>query len=91
MEERKRDILQVALQSYVIEILSDLAKGAKRFKDLRGITHNDRILSLKLSRLTGLGLIRSGPIESKGKFANSYIITSLGKKVLKALDKVRIG
>lgn len=90
MEGRKRDILQVALQSYVLEILGTLNKGPKRFKDLRGITNNDRILSLKLSKLIELELVKAKPLEVNGKFANSYAITKKGIKVLTSLNKVNI-
>ncbi len=87
MEESKFDIVQLAMQPYVLTLLKSLNKP-KRFNDLVILVKSRRTLTIKLSRLMKTELIEYYPLKTEQGYANAYIISKKGKELLKGLEKL---
>ncbi|MDE1804682.1 MAG: hypothetical protein KGH59_02785 [Candidatus Micrarchaeota archaeon] len=86
MKTRKFDLVQLVIQPYVLKILYALNEP-KRFSDLLRTVKNRRTLSIKLLKLRKYGLIGYFPMKIKGRYANSYIISEKGRKLVNKLEK----
>lgn len=84
MKDKKLGVLQPS----ILDILRALAKGPKRFGDLKRYVKNERTLSLKLSSLQDYGLVGVDHVKVKGKYINRYGITAKGKDILASLKKL---
>jgi len=89
MRKESFDIVQLAMEPYVLDILNAL-KEPKRFNDLIKYVKNRKTLSLKLPKLLKYGLIEHYPLKTDKGYANSYVISKKGKEVVKSLDKLRL-
>jgi DNA-binding HxlR family transcriptional regulator len=89
MERRKFDILQLAMQPYVLTLLTALDKP-KRFNDLVKLVRSRRTLTIKLTKLMKHGLIEYHPLKTNDGYVNSYVISDKGVAVVKKLDKLKV-
>jgi DNA-binding HxlR family transcriptional regulator len=87
MKDSKRDLLQLLLEPYVIDLLTALSKP-KRFNDLVKYVKSRQTLTLKLSKLLKQGLIEHFPLKIKEGYANSYVISKKGKALVAKLEKL---
>lgn len=81
----KRDIRDIVLQRYVLDILKELATS-KRYGDLQKKIKTKRTLSSKLVKLKEYGLISVTPILVGNRYVSSYKLTEKGKETLKVLE-----
>ena len=88
MEESKFDTLKLAMQPYVLTLLNALDEP-KRFNDLLGLFKSRRTLTIKLSKLKEMGLIEYYPMETERGYANAYIISKKGKKLIGSLKRFK--
>jgi hypothetical protein len=88
MKQNKTDVRNTVLQPYILNILREL-KSPKRFRDLAKIIRNKGTLTIKLSRMKELDLIKTIPIKVDGNYVNSYLISKRGKAILKKLEEIR--
>ncbi len=89
MENKKEDFLSIILQPYVLDILRALRKQPTRFNDLKTKVPNARTLSLKLSKLQDHSFIEMVHSKAGGSYVNVYQLTERGKKLVKALEKLK--
>ena len=89
MEERF-DTLKLVMQPYILALLNSLDKP-KRFNDLVKSFKSRRTLTIKLSKLKGVGLIEYCPIETEKGYVNAYVISNKGRELLKKLNKLKLG
>ncbi len=88
MEHSKRDLLQVMLQPYIIDILHVVEAEPKRFRDLKKYVKNDMTLSSKLSKLLDYKLIETVPMKTERRYINGYITSKKGKEILGKLEGI---
>ncbi len=84
MEEDRNSLPNLVLQPYIVDILKEL-RQPKRFTDLHVKIKSRQTLSVKLKSLSRTGLIKQTPLLVKGKYANAFVISEKGKKLLKVL------
>lgn len=89
MREGSFDIVKLAMEPYVLDILNALNEP-KRFNDLIKYVKNRKTLSLKLPKLMKYGLIEYHPIKTDKGYANSYIISKKGRELVEKLNKLRV-
>ena len=89
MEKKKFDILQLAMQPYVLTLLNALDKPT-RFNDLVKLVRSRRTLTIKLNKLMKQGLIEYHPLKTDDGYVNSYVISDKGKEVVKKLDRLKV-
>ncbi len=87
MKEGRFDIVQLAMQPYVLNLLNALDKP-KRFNDLVRLVKSRRTLTIKLGKLMTHELIEYYPLKTNKGYANAYIISNKGKQLLKGLEKL---
>ena len=87
MDEGKLDILQLVMQPYVLTLLKALSKP-KRFNDLIKLFKSRRTLTIKLSKLKGMGLIEYCPLKTEKGYANAYVISKKGREFIMKLEKL---
>ncbi|MBU6392249.1 MAG: hypothetical protein KGQ83_08425 [Planctomycetes bacterium] len=46
-------------------------------------------LSVKLTKLKKYGLITSVPVSIKDNYANGYVLTDKGRKIIKVLETIK--
>ena len=90
MRYGKLQMLNLILQPYVLEILRELKKNPKRFKELQKFVKNERTLSQKLAKLQDYRLVGMTHLKADGRYVNFYIITNLGKEVLRAIENIKL-
>ncbi len=87
MEDKRLELVHLVMEPYVLDMLHALDKP-KRFSDLIAYVKNRKTLSIKLSRLLKHELIEHFPLKVEKGYANSYIISKKGRKLLKGLEKI---
>lgn len=87
MEGRKFDVLQLAMQPYVLVLLKALEKP-KRFNELVRLVKSRRTLTIKLTKLKDKGLVEFYPLKTNNGYANAYVISKKGKEIVKKLEKI---
>jgi DNA-binding HxlR family transcriptional regulator len=87
MKSKKSDIEGFILQLYVLDLLRAL-KTPKRFNDLTKTIKNKGTLTIKLTKMKDLGLIKVVPRKIDGVYTNSYVMSKKGKVVLNKLEEI---
>jgi len=89
MEEGKGkfDIVQLAMQPYVLTLLKALEKP-RRFNELVKLFKSRRTLTIKLTKLKEKGLIEFYPLKTDKGYANAYIISKKGKSIVEKLERI---
>ncbi|MDE1833106.1 MAG: winged helix-turn-helix transcriptional regulator [Candidatus Micrarchaeota archaeon] len=88
--DRKLDVISLALEPYVLQILESLDNGPKRFKDLFEKVKNKRTLSKKLVKLQDFGLVEAMHSRVNEGYVNQYKITKAGKELIDAIESIHI-
>lgn len=70
MKESKFDVVHLAMQPYVLDLLNALDKP-NRFNDLVKLFKSRRTLTIKLGKLMTYGLIEYYPLKTKKGYANA--------------------
>lgn len=79
-------------EPYVLNILTSLLEGPKRFIDLRYACPNERTRTKKLRELKKVGLITVDVLtakQSSKRYFVHYKITKTGKAVIKEIGKIK--
>jgi len=87
MKSKKSDMKDFILQIYVLDLLRAL-KTPQRFNDLTKTIKNKGTLTIKLSKMKELGLIKTVPRKIEDTYTNSYVVSKKGKVVLKKLEEI---
>ena len=89
MKDKNPDILNFILQPFILDILEMLRIGPKRFGEFKNKITNERTLSLKLTKLQDYEFIVVNHKKTKNGYFNFYTLTTKGRRVVKAVDKLR--
>ncbi len=87
-DRTERDVLQLVIRPYTIDLLHALEKEPVRFRDLNKLVQNEMTLSNKIRKLLDYGLIEIVPIKTGRRYVNCYTISTKGRKLLLILKKI---
>lgn len=75
-------------EKFIFEIMKSLAKGPKRYNELKKACLNTRTRTIKISKLKDAGLVKAEIGEERKRSVVRYRLTKKGEDVLEQLRRL---
>ena len=87
--KKQKTVLNLLAKKYTYEILKNLEKGPKRFKDLKTACENEKMRTQRLKELEDFKMIISKPKKIGRRAICIYDLSNIGKTTLKLAEEVK--